>query len=374
MEKRWVVELSQAEREQLEQLINKGKVAGYKIKHAHMLLKADEGEHGPSWPDTRIAEAYNANESTVRNLRKRLVEKGFDAALEREKQTNRRTKLDGVTEAKLIAIACSQPPEGYSKWSVRLLANRLVELEIVDAISNMTVQRVMKKNKLKPWLKKQWCIPEASGEFVARMEDVLDVYQRPHDPKRPLICLDETNRQLTLETRPSIAAKPNQPKRIDYEYKRNGVVNLFMMFTPLEAKRHVHVSDQRARVDFAACVKELVDVHYPKADRIVLVMDNLNTHSVGSLYEAFKPTEAKRLADKLEIHHTPKHGSWLNMAEIEIGVLSRQALSSYVATKEEMIARVAAWQADRNAEGSTVNWQFTTQDARVKLKRLYPVI
>jgi hypothetical protein len=206
------------------------------------------------------------------------------------------------------------------------------------------------------------------------MEDVLDVYQRPHDPKRPLVCLDETNRQLTLETRPSIAAKPNQPKRIDYEYKRNGVVNLFMMFAPLEAKRHVRISDQRTRVDFAACIKELVDVHYPEADQIVLVMDNLNTHSVGSLYEAFEPAEAKRLADKLDIHHTPKHGSWLNMAEIEIGVLSRQALSDYVATKEQMITQVTAWQAKRNAEHSTVNWQFTTQDARVRLKRLYPVI
>lgn len=206
------------------------------------------------------------------------------------------------------------------------------------------------------------------------MEDVLDVYRRPHDPKRPLVCLDETNRQLTLETRPSIAAKPNQPKRMDYEYKRNGVVNLFMMFAPLEAKRHVRVSDQRTRVDFAACIKELVDVHYPEADQIVLVMDNLNTHSVGSLYEAFEPAEAKRLADKLDIHYTPKHGSWLNMAEIEIGVLSRQALSDYVATKEQMITRVTAWQANRNAERSTVNWQFTTQDARVRLKRLYPVI
>ncbi len=206
------------------------------------------------------------------------------------------------------------------------------------------------------------------------MEDVLDVYRRPHDPKRPLVCLDETNRQLTLETRPSIAAKPNQPKRMDYEYKRNGVVNLFMMFAPLEAKRHVRVSDQRTRVDFAACIKELVDVHYPEADQIVLVMDNLNTHSVGSLYEAFEPAEAKRLADKLDIHHTPKHGSWLNMAEIEIGVLSGQALSDYVATKEQMIARVTAWQANRNAQRSTVNWQFTTQDARVRLKRLYPVI
>lgn len=206
------------------------------------------------------------------------------------------------------------------------------------------------------------------------MEDVLDVYQRPHDPKRPLVCLDETNRQLTLETRPSIAAKPGEPERVDYEYKRNGVVNLFMMFAPLEAERHVFVSDQRARVDFAACIKELVDVHYPEAERIVLVLDNLNTHSTGSLYEAFEPAEAKRLADKLEIHYTPKHGSWLNMAEIEIGVLSRQALSDYIATKEEMIERVTAWQADRNAQRSSVNWQFTTQDARIRLKRLYPVL
>jgi len=148
MEKRWVVELSQEERKQLEQLINKGKVAGYKIKHAHMLLKADEGEHGPSWPDTRIAEAYNVSETTVRNLRKRLVEKGFEAALEREKQTNRRIKFDGEIEANLTAIACSQPPEGYSRWSVRLLADRLVELEIVDEISHMTVQRIMKKTNL----------------------------------------------------------------------------------------------------------------------------------------------------------------------------------------------------------------------------------
>ncbi len=206
------------------------------------------------------------------------------------------------------------------------------------------------------------------------MEDVLDVYQRPYDPKRPLVCLDETNRQLTLETRVPIAAQPGKPKREDYEYKRNGVVNLFMMFAPLEAKRYVRVSDQRARVDFAACIKELVDIHYPEAERIVLVLDNLNTHSVGSLYEAFEPAEAKRLAEKLEIHYTPKHGSWLNMAEIEIGVLSRQALSGYVPTKEAMIKRVAVWQSDRNAQGSSVNWQFTTQDARVRLKRLYPVI
>ncbi|MDO3413274.1 IS630 family transposase [Saccharibacillus sp. CPCC 101409] len=374
MQKRWVVELSQDERTQLEQLIQTGKVAGYKIRHAHMLLQADESELGPSWSDAQIAEAYHTSITTVRNLRKRLVEKGFETALEREKQTNRKMKFDGDTEAKLIALACSEAPEGYSKWSVRMLANRMVECEIVDEISPMTVQRNAKKNQLKPWLKKQWCIPEASGEFVAHMEDVLDVYRRPYDPKRPLICLDETNRQLTLETRPSTPAAPGSPKRVDYEYKRNGVVNLFMMFAPLEAKRYVRVSDTRKRVDFAACIQELVDVQYPDAERIVLVMDNLNTHSLGSLYEAFEPAAAKRLASKLEIHYTPKHGSWLNMAEIEIGVLSRQALSGYVATKADMISRVAAWQSDRNAAQATVDWQFTTQDARIRLKRLYPEI
>ncbi len=209
---------------------------------------------------------------------------------------------------------------------------------------------------------------------MAHMEDILDVYQRPYDPKRPLVCLDETNRQLTLEIRSSIPVKPRSPKRIDYEYKRNGVVNLFMMFAPLESKRHVRVSDQRKRVDFAACIQELVDVHYAEAERIVLVMDNLNTHSIGSLYEAFEPAEAKRIANKLEIHYTPKHGSWLNMAEIEIGVLSRQALSDYVSTRSEMVSRVKAWESDRNEAHSTVNWQFTTQDARIRLKRLYPEV
>nr|WP_156934177.1 IS630 family transposase [Paenibacillus zanthoxyli] len=373
MEKRWIVTLSLEEREQLETLIKKGKVAGYKIKHAHILLKVDEGEQGPAWPDTRIAEAYNVHESTVRNMRKRLVEKGLEAALEREKRTNYTRKLDGEAEARLLAIACSEPPEGASTWSVRLLADRMVELEIVDELSHMTVQRALKKNELKPWLKKQWCIPEASGEFVARMEDVLDVYQRPYDPLRPVVCLDETNRQLIQETRSSLEPKPGQPKRIDYEYKRGGVVNLFMMFAPLEAKRYVRVLDQRKRVDFAACIQELVDVHYPKAEKIVLVMDNLNTHSIGSLYEAFEPKEAKRLADKLEIHHTPKHGSWLNMAEIEIGILSRQCLSGYISTKETMIRQVAAWEVRRNHSGSAVNWRFTTDDARIKLKKLYPV-
>lgn len=206
------------------------------------------------------------------------------------------------------------------------------------------------------------------------MEDVLDVYKRLYDPRFPQVCLDETNRQLIAETRKTIPAKPGQPKRRDYEYHRNGVVNLFMMFEPLRARRHVKVRDRRTREDFAECIRELVDVHYPEAEKIVLVLDNLNTHSTGSLYEAFEPAEARRLADKLEIHYTPKHGSWLNMAEIEIGVLSRQCLSGYIPTKKRMVNEVVAWEQSRNHAGATVDWQFTTADARVKLKKLYPVL
>lgn len=206
------------------------------------------------------------------------------------------------------------------------------------------------------------------------MEDTLEVYHRPYNEKFPMVCLDETNRQLIAETRRAIPAKPGQNKRIDYEYRRNGVVNLFMMFEPLKARRHVKVMDRRTRKDFAACIRELVDVHYADAEKIVLFLDNLNTHSEGSLYKAFEPAEARRLAEKLEIHYTPKHGSWLNMAEIEIGVLSRQCLSKYIESKERMIAEVAAWERQRNEANATVDWQFRTADARVKLKKLYPVI
>jgi hypothetical protein len=206
------------------------------------------------------------------------------------------------------------------------------------------------------------------------MEDVLEVYHRPYNEKFPLVCLDETNRQLIAETRKAIGAKPGQNKRFDYEYRRNGVVNLFMMFEPLKACRHVKIMDQRTRKDFAECIRELMDVHYPNAEKVILVLDNLNTHSEGSLYEAFEPSEARRLAEKLEIHYTPKHGSWLNMAEIEIGVLSRQCLSQYIESKEQMISEVGAWQQQRNYAGAMVDWQFTTADARIKLKKLYPVI
>jgi len=200
----------------------------------------------------------------------------------------------------------------------------------------------------------------------------LDVYKRPYAPKRPNVCLDETSKQLIGETGTPVPTSPGQPARYDYEYKRNGVANLFMIFEPLAGKRHVKVTERRTKIDWAYCVREMVDQIYPDAEQIVLVMDNLNTHNKSSLYEAFEPAEAKRIADKLEIHYTPKHGSWLDMAEIELGILARQCLSRRIENMEQLKDEVAAWQVIRNTAEAKVNWRFTTDNARIKLKKLYP--
>ena len=212
------------------------------------------------------------------------------------------------------------------------------------------------------------------------MEDVLDVYQRPLDAKRPLVCLDEASKQLLSDARPTlpVVAKTEmatgQPTRQDSEYVRNGTASLFMVSAPLLGWRSVEVTDRRTCQDFAQVIKTLVDVQFPQADKIVLVMDNLNTHTPASLYRAFLPAEAKRLADKLEVHYTPRHGSWLNMAEIELSVLARQCLSERMSDKAHLQEQVAAWQERRNTSAAKIDWRFTTDDARVKLKKLYPTI
>ena len=206
------------------------------------------------------------------------------------------------------------------------------------------------------------------------MEDVLEVYQRPHDPARPVVCLDETSKQLIAETRVPIPAKPGHPARIGYEYERNGTANLFMLFAPLEGWRHVKVTDRHAAVDYAQVLKEVSDSHFPGADKIILVQDNLSTHKPASLYQAFPPAEARRLVERFEWHYTPKHGSWLDMAESELSVLSTQCLDRRIADKQTLIEEVAAWESSRNHKHAKSDWQFTAADARVKLKRLYPVI
>lgn len=215
--------------------------------------------------------------------------------------------------------------------------------------------------------------PEHNADFVCAMEDVLEVYQRPYNPQRPVVCFDEQSKQLTKETRQPRRAAPGHPRRIDYEYERNGTANLFLWFEPLAGRRHVKITDRRTTRDFAEAIRDLVD-SYSTADKIVLVMDNLNTHKPASFYDAFEPHEARRLIDRLEIHYTPKHGSWLNMAETELSVLTKQCLNRRIPDQPTLIAEVAAWEQARNTARCRIDWQFTTHDARTKLKRLYPSI
>jgi hypothetical protein len=214
--------------------------------------------------------------------------------------------------------------------------------------------------------------PEHDGEYVARMEDVLEVYQRPYDPAVPVVCMDEKSVQLLKETRPPMSAGPGHPERIDYEYERNGTANIFMFCEPLAGWRQTRVTERRTKPDWAWAVRDLLEGRYADAKVVVLVMDNLNTHSIGSFYEAFPPADARRLTQRLEIHHTPKHGSWLNMAENELSALSRQCLSRRIGTIEQMRAEVLAWDQARNQDAVKINWRFSIEQARVKLRRVYP--
>ena len=233
------------------------------------------------------------------------------------------------------------------------------------------------KNEIKPWLRDEWCIPpEGSGEFVWRMEDVLDVYKRPYDPRYPQVCIDEKPWQLVADVpgREPLPCRPGDLAKSDYEYKRNGTANVFAAFEPLAGWRHVMVTDRRTAKDFAEVLRWLAEDVYPEAEKVVLVMDNLNTHKLASLYEAFPPEQARRIAERFEVHHTPKHGSWLNVAEIELSVLSRQCLDRRIESQDELLKQLEPWEVERNDREVGVKWRFTTANARIKLRRLYPAI
>jgi len=221
---------------------------------------------------------------------------------------------------------------------------------------------------------KSWCIPKASARFVAKMEDVLSVYQQPYDPKRPQVCLDEISKALRSTPRGQLSLQPGQPRREDYEYRRHGTCALFLAVEPLSGFRRVWVRARRTNLDFAQVLRDLVDVVYPDAERIVLVVDNLNIHHPACLYERFDPAEARRIASKIEWHYTPEHGSWLNIAECELSVLKRQCLKGRVPTIDAVEQKASAWQERRNQAQVTIDWRFTTDDARIKLKRLYPIV
>jgi transposase len=367
MNVRYRVELSQAERDQLGGLLSGGTHSARRLKRAQILLAADAGVS-----DEDIAASIAIGGSTVYRTKRRFVECDLEAALSEEPRPGAARKLTGKEEALLVATACSNPPAGRARWTLELLAGAMVRLTGHAGISRETVRRRLAENHLKPWRKDMWCIPQIDGTYVARMEDVLDLYAEPHDPKRPVVCFDESPTQLIGEARQPIPAAPGRLERYDYEYRRNGTVNLFVFLDAHRPWRRVKVTEQRTARDFAECMRELVDLHYPQAEQVRVVLDNLSTHSAGALYEAFPAPEAHRVRRRLEFHYTPKHASWLNMVEIEIGVLRGQCLDRRIGERDQLVAEIAAWEQQRNAAGCRVTWMFTTERARAKMARAYP--
>ena len=367
MNVRYRVELSQAERAELGALLSGGKHAARKLKRAQILLAADAGVS-----DEEIARSIGVGGSTVYRTKRRFVVGNLEAALSEEPRPGAQRKLSGKQEALLVATACSKPPVGRARWTLELLAGAMVMLTEHGGLSRETVRRRLAENDLKPWRKDMWCIPKVDGTYVARMEDVLDLYVETPDPKRPVVCFDESPTQLIGEVRQPIPATPGQLERYDCEYRRNGTANLFVFLDAHRPWRKVKITDQRTARDFAECMRDLVDLHYPEAELIRVVLDNLSTHSPGALYEAFPAPEAHRILRRLEFHFTPKHASWLNMVEIEIGVLRCQCLDRRIEDRHTLQAEIDAWERQRNADGDRIKWMFTTQRARIKLLRAYP--
>ena len=367
MNVRYRVELTQAERDELTTMLSGGKHAARKVKRAQILLAADAGNS-----DETIAGAVSVGCSTVYRTKRRFVEGNLQRALSEEPRPGAGRKLTVKQEALLVATACASPPAGRARWTLELLAGAMVKLTDHECLSPETVRRRLAENGLKPWRKEMWCIPRVDGEYVARMEDVLDLYAEAPDPKRPVVCFDESPVQLIGEVRQPIPAEPGQLERYDYEYRRNGTANLFLFLDAHRPWRKVKLTERRAAEDYAQCMRDLVDVHYPDAECIRVVQDNLSTHSAGSLYEAFPPAEARRILKRLEFHYTPKHASWLNMVEIEIGVLNSQCLDRRIDDPKQLAKEIASWERQRNAAGARVKWMFTTEKARAKMGRAYP--
>jgi len=364
---RYRVTLTAEERQQLEAVTGGGTSAARRIKRAQILLAADAGSK-----DETIARVVGVGTSTVYRTKQGFVEDGLERALTEAPRPGASRKLGAADESLLIALACSQPPDGRAKWTLSLLAGEMVRLTAHKTLSRDTIGRRLDEVTIKPWKEKMWCVPTLNAEYVARMENILELYDEEPDPLRPVVCFDETPRQLIGEARVPIRAEPGKPRRSDYEYVRNGTANVFMFVDVNRPWRHAKVTDQRTCIDFAECMRDLVDTHYPEAQRIRVVLDNLSAHSAAALYQAFEPAEARRVLNRIEFHFTPKHASWLNMVEIEIGVMVDQCLARRIPDKATLIKQIAAWERRRNAEKARIDWVFTVDRARQKLGRAYP--
>jgi len=367
MNVKYRVTLNPSERAQLAAMVLGGKGAVRRLKRAQILLAADNGV-----ADETIARSVAVGTSTVYRTKQRFVEEGLERALSELARPGAERKFGVVDESLLVAVACSEPPDGRARWTLQLLADEMVRLTAHDSVSDETIRRRLDELQLKPWQEKMWCIPKVDAEFVARMEDVLALYAEPPDERRPVVCFDETPRQLIGEERVPVRAEPGKKRRFDYEYVRNGTANVFMFVDVNRPWRHAKVTDQRTCNDFAECMRDLVDQHYPDAECIRVVLDNLSAHSAAALYQRFQPEEARRILSRIELHFTPKHASWLNMVEIEIGVMVRQCLDRRIGDKPTLISEIAAWERRRNSEGAGIDWMFTVERAREKLGRAYP--
>lgn len=361
------VKLKQEERQQLMTIIRKGVHPARMITRAHILLLAHEER-----PYQDIARSLHCSAPTVTRICQRYATQGLDFALHEKPRSGAPRKSERHFEAKVTALACSTPPQGRARWTLRLLADHLVQLGFIESISHTEVARILQANELKPWQRKQWCLGKLTDTFLWRMEKILHLYEQPYDPQRPLICFDERPCQLIDDVLTPLPMEPGKPKREDAHYKRNGVCSLLIAFEPLRGYRFMQVRPRRTKVDYAHFMQSLVRDHYPAGERVVLVQDNLNTHTPASFYAAFGAEEAFALVERFEMHYTPKHASWLNMVEIELSILAKQCLDRRIGDRETLTREALTWCAARNEQRATVQWQFTKQDARTKFERFYP--
>lgn len=387
-QEKYKVELTDDEIHQLKNVTHKGNTnSARKIMHANVLLNTND-LNPTKKTDREIAEIYNLSKTTVNLIRKTYATEGIEAALERKTRLTAPiiSKITGDFEANVIATALSPAPKGRARWTLRLLAEHCIEKKYIVTISHTCIGELLNTNEVKPHLSEYWCIPkENDASFVAQMEDVLGIYQRPYNPKIPVLCMDEKPIQFLAETRRRIETKPLRidpetdiPKpgtieKIDYEYERCGHGSIFIFTEPLGSWRRVMARQTRTKGNFAYLLYQIYQERYKSVDKVIMISDNLNTHNIASLYEAFPANTAYKLAQTYEFHHTPVHGSWLNIAECELCSLARECLGKQrINSVEALNAILIPWGKDRNNRQKGVNWQFTTEDARIKLKRLYP--
>lgn len=352
---------------ELERLISQGKHAARRIKRAQILLMS----HEQSYTVEEIAEILKVSTSTIYRTKRNFVEYGLESALTEGARPGQPYKLSPQENALLVSIACTEPPEGHCRWTLALLSDKLIALTDIDSISHETIRNRLKDNDLKPWQKKMWCIGELDAHYISRMEHILDLYAEPADDSRPIVNFDEAGKQLVEQVNLPRQAKPGHVKKEDYEYKRAGVANIFMFFDRHRGWRKVRVTDNKTAIDFAECMRELVDEDYPHAEVIRVVLDNFTTHCEASLYKAFPAKEARRILRRLEFHFTPKHASWLNMAEIEISNMNQQCLDRRIPNKTFLIEELEHWQEKRNLQKVSIRWMFDVDNARNKLHKAY---